>query len=149
MLYEGGDLEQARLQMNAVANNPDATDGQLAEALHTRALCAMHRDRLTEARVDLALALHLAPDQGLLWNTLGAWHILKRDAEPAREALEKARRLLPQHPDPILNLGILHEAGGRPEQAARYYREALAADPGCAEARRRLERTADLEPAGV
>ena len=84
-------------------------------------------------------ALRLAPQDGHIWNTLGAWHLAGGRGEPARQALERARLLLPDHHEPLLNLGILHEAGGRSDEANRYYRRALSIEPACAEARRRLE----------
>ena len=55
-------------------------------------------------------------------------------------ALEKAKRMLPGFADPLLNLGILYQAAGHRGVAARYFEQALAADPDCAEAKCRLTR---------
>jgi len=130
--------EAAARQLARVIEAPRVTGEQLAEALHTRGLIALKRNRPSEAGPDLQRALELAPAQGLFWNSLGAWHLLSRRGEEARAALERAQRLLPGHPDPPLNLGILYAAAGRPDLARPHFERALAADPGCAEARRRL-----------
>lgn len=148
LLYEAGDWQAAELHLNAVANLPAITDTQLAEALHVRALIAIHRHQLSEASRDLRVALKLAPEQGLYWNSLGAWYLLRKDGERARASLEKALAMLPGHPDPPLNLGILYQAAGHPVQAATYFRQALACDPACAEARKRLETLQRCAPAG-
>jgi tetratricopeptide (TPR) repeat protein len=136
-----GELERwgaAIRQLTRVIEAPRVISSQRAEALHMRGLIALKRNRPAEAGPDLQRALELAPDQGLYWNSLGAWHLLSRRGEEALAALERAQQLLPGHPDPPLNLGILYAAAGQPELARPQLERALAADPGCAEARRRL-----------
>jgi tetratricopeptide (TPR) repeat protein len=141
--------QEAEPHLTAVVNAPEVTDEQLAESLHARALIRLRQNQPAEAAPDLALALKLDPAQGLFWNSLGVWYLLNKRGEQARAALERAQAMLPGHPDPLLNLGILYEAAGRQDQATAYFRQALAVDGECAEARRRLERRRAKRPAEI
>ncbi|MFH1841738.1 MAG: glycosyltransferase [bacterium] len=138
LLHEAQQWQAAEVQLSAVASSPLVNDAQLAEAVHARALIALRQGRPADAAPGLSIALKLAPEQGLYWNSLGAWHLLNKNGESARAALEKALALLPGHPDPLLNLGLLYEAAGQPELATNYFERVLAVDADNVEARRRL-----------
>ncbi len=143
LLYEAGSCNAASAQLEAAAINQGVTSGQRAEAFHCLGLIALRQGRLAQAGRHLRQALTLAPAEGRFWNSLGGWYLLGRHGEEARHALEKARDLLPGHADPLLNLGILYEAAGQLEFARNFFTRALQCDPGCQEARRRLNRLSD------
>ncbi len=140
LLYAGGRAAEAEAPLTAAAAAAGAAER--AEALHLLGLIRLRGGRADEAGPLLLQAARLAPGRGLHWNSLGAWLLLQRRGTEALRALQRALALLPGHPDPPLNLGILWEGAGRPGEARRWYERALAADAACAEARRRLRRLA-------
>jgi tetratricopeptide (TPR) repeat protein len=105
-------------------------------------------DELLEAyREDTALH----PEDALAWRRLGAALLfLKEDASAARPALEEARRLRPDDPETLLQLGLCLNGLGQHEEAVAAFeaainldREALALRPAARaalEASRRGER---------
>jgi Flp pilus assembly protein TadD len=141
--YAAGSFQEAATHLRAVVTLPQTTTLHLAEAHHSLGLIALRQGRLAEAGRHLQHALKLDPSEGRYWNGLGAWYLLGRQGEEARQALEKARALLPGHADPLLNLGILYEAAGQLDYARSFFTQALKCDPACQEARRRLDRLKD------
>ena len=134
LLKEAGRLARADGQLLPVARCPGATDRQIAQACHLRAQVAMLDGRAEAAGPLLMMALRLAPEDGNIHNTLGAWHLTGGRGEAARTALERAAAMMPHLPDPCLNLGRLHEAAGQPGLAARFYEQAQRRDPSRTEA---------------
>jgi Tfp pilus assembly protein PilF len=130
LLKDAGSLTRADAHLLAVAACPGVEDGQLATAFHLRAQVAMLDGRGDAAGPLLLAALRLAPGDGHIHNTLGAWHLTGGRGEPARLALERAAALLPHLADPCLNLGRLYEAAGQAALAARQYEQALRREPG-------------------
>lgn len=144
--YAAGSLPEAGSNLCAVVTHPQTGSAPRAEAHHTLGLIALRQGRLAEAGRHLQQALKLDPTEGRYWNGLGAWYLLGRKGEEARQALARAQQLLPGHADPLLNLGILYEAAGQTDLARNFYRQALNCDPACHEARRRLNRLARTLP---
>lgn len=140
LLKEAGQLAQADIQLAAVAGNQGVTDGELAEASHLRAQIALDRDNPQAAASLLGVALRLSPRNGHYLNTLGVFNLQIGRGEQARQALEKARATLPDRPEPCLNLGLMYEAAGHPEQAAGHLRQALRLDSSCQAAAAALQR---------
>ena len=66
--------------------------------------------------LDIAAALHVRMARSLL--------ALGRDDDKAARALLRAAELRPRSVEPLLELAALHDAAGRPRQAARYRRSA-------------------------
>jgi Tfp pilus assembly protein PilF len=129
LLKEAGSCARAEAQLLAVAGCTGATDCQIGQACHLRAQVAMLDGRAEAAGPLLMAALQMAPNDGHIHNTLGAWHMLGGRGDPARVALERAAAMLPHLPDPLLNLARLYEAAGQPELAARHYEQALRREP--------------------
>lgn len=63
-------------------------------------------------------------------NNLGAALLRRADLAGAAEHFERARLLLPGHPDPRLNLALVYERAGRAPDAVEAARAALEARPG-------------------
>lgn len=129
LLKEAGHCARAEAQLLAVAGCAAVTDRQIGQACHLRAQVAMLDGRAEAAGPLLMAALQMAPHDGHIHNTLGAWHLLGGRGDPARVALERAALMLPHLPDPLLNLARLYEAAGQPELAVRHYEQALRRDP--------------------
>lgn len=140
LLKEAGALTRADAHLLAVAACPGVDDAQLATAFHLRAQVAMLDGRGEASGALLLAALRLAPGDGHIHNTLGAWHLSGGRGEPARLAFERAASLLPHLADPCLNLGRLYEAAGQASLAARQYELALRREPGRAAAGAALAR---------
>ncbi len=129
LLKVTGQLDQADLQLNAVAGSAGVTDEQLSEACHLRAQVAMQKGCSERVPHLMAIAMRLAPGNGHLLNTLGVWHLKEGRAQEAQSALVKAVALLPDQADPLLNLALLFEAARQPEQALKFVLQALALAP--------------------
>jgi len=93
VLKECGMLEQANLQLNAVAGSASTTDRQLADSCHLRAEVALVRGQLERVSHLLGVALRLCPDNGHYFQTLARWHQEEGRADAARSALNKASEL--------------------------------------------------------
>lgn len=63
-------------------------------------------------------------------NNLGVLYLQQGELYEAANEFEWARKLMPGHPDPRLNLGLTLELAGRTDDALDTYRTALEARPG-------------------
>jgi len=70
-----------------------------------------------------------APSVGQAWNGLGVMRLGMSDPEGAIGPLEHASRLLPDDPNPPMNLGLAYERLRRWNEAARAFRETLRRAP--------------------
>jgi tetratricopeptide (TPR) repeat protein len=84
------------------------------------------------------LALAEAPGLAAAHNGRGAALMRLGRIDDAAEALERAATLDAADPNPLLNLGLLHESAGDRREAARAFERALARDPSSTVARARL-----------
>ncbi|MDP3276698.1 MAG: tetratricopeptide repeat protein [Deltaproteobacteria bacterium] len=94
-------------------------------------------------RTDLALrafeqATTHSPHVGEAWNGLGSMRLSAGNAEAAVGPLRQAMTLLPEDPNPAINLGRALEALQQWDAAGRAYHEALRRQPGHAAAIDRL-----------
>lgn len=128
--------------LHLAATSSRLSGRQRAEALHALARAAMNRGRLQQAGDLLDGAVRLSPYDGEIWNTLGVLAVRSRRGDDAATALQRAAELRPGDLSPLLNLGILYDEARQPEPAKHYLELALARDPACAEAQRRLTRLA-------
>jgi len=62
-------------------------------------------------------------------NNLGVLHLNRGELYEAAEEFDWARRLMPGHPDPRINLGIALERGGKVHEALDAYASALEVYP--------------------
>lgn len=100
-----------------------------AQRLTRRAteIVATDPDRAEELlRAALAADLYHGPAH----NNLGAIYLERGDLYAAASEFSWARRLLPGHPDPRLNLALTLERAGRIEEAVEEYGSALEVYPG-------------------
>ena len=99
-----------------------------AEELHQAAVQIIDADP-ARAEQYLRSALEVDPFHGPALNNLGTILLRRREFYQAATAFEQARKLLPGHPDPRMNLGLTFESAGRLEDATHSYRSALEVSP--------------------
>jgi tetratricopeptide (TPR) repeat protein len=85
---------------------------------------------LTEAEQLLRDALTADLYHGPAHNDLGVVYLKMGKLYEAASEFEFARKLLPGHPDPRMNLALTLERAGRIDEAARTYASALEVYPG-------------------
>jgi tetratricopeptide (TPR) repeat protein len=84
----------------------------------------------------LGEALRVAPRNALVLSAWGSWHYARGDYAKAESFKQSAVAEDPKNPGPLVDLGDLYfNAFGKPEQAADFYRRALAIDPALGGAR--------------
>ena len=107
--HQRNPLEAQRLTQKAAAQmneEPDSAESLLREAL----------------RADLY--------HGPAHNNLGVLLLKKKDLYGAANEFEWARKLMPGHPDPRVNLALTLERAGRTDEAMKTYEAALDVYPG-------------------
>lgn len=105
-----------------------ARDTQKAIALNNQAMPLMDRgDTDSATRAEELLRQALAADLyfGPAHNNLGVLYLARGRYYEAAGEFEWARRLLPGHPDPRVNLAMTLESAGRTDDALATYRTAL------------------------
>lgn len=110
------------------AANPDRRDTAAAERLTREAADLIGSD---PAKAEKLLRDALTADlfHGPAHNNLGVLFLEAGQLYEAANEFEWARKLMPGHPDPRLNLGLVLERGGRIDEAIDTYRTALAVAP--------------------
>jgi len=103
-------------------------DTQLAEEL-TREAAELMKSDVERAESLLKEALTADIFHGPAHNNLGVVFLKQGKLYEAAHELEWARKLLPGHPDPRVNLGIVMEGAGRAEEALAAYEAALEVYP--------------------
>ncbi|MFG0282914.1 MAG: tetratricopeptide repeat protein [Phycisphaerales bacterium JB039] len=83
-------------------------------------------------RAEQMLRQALAADiyHGPAHNNLGVIHLARGELYEAASEFEWARKLMPGHPDPRMNLALTLEQAGRTDEAIATYRAALETYPG-------------------
>ncbi|MFP4257602.1 MAG: tetratricopeptide repeat protein [Desulfovermiculus sp.] len=117
-------LRQLKALQDQAENNPDY------HYLH--GLTSARLDRNSEAKKHFQEAVNLRSDFGQAWNNLGKVYISLDRKDEARQAFVQAldipTYLTPEYP--AYNLARLDMEGGRPEQAEKWLRQSLQANPG-------------------
>jgi len=109
------------------------------DAAVLRAQIAIEDGNVPFARRLLEQQIKLAPDHAGLHETYGATLYLGGQLPEARRELTMAGALGAPRWRVAYHLGLVEEASGRPDEAGRYYSEALEANPGWAPAQSRLK----------
>ncbi|MGP1345520.1 MAG: tetratricopeptide repeat protein [Phycisphaerales bacterium] len=110
-------------------------DPQRAQELHAEAMALLRRERPLDAddtaRVERLLRQTLDADlyHGPAHNNLGIILLERGELYDAAREFEWARRLMPGHPDPRVNLAITLERAGKTDEALSAYASALDASP--------------------
>jgi tetratricopeptide (TPR) repeat protein len=136
-----GDLDMRESQWTrAIESFREALRRDAANAAaHTNLGVALARtgDRRAALRA-FQEATERAPGTGAAWNGLGAMRMAAGQMEAAVGALQQAAVLLPEDPNPTLNLGIALSHLARWSDAAQAFRETLRRAPDNEVALRRL-----------
>lgn len=116
---------------NRFAPSPYASGGEQprnperARALHSRATAVLDEDPdFAEKLLREALAADLY--HGPAHNNLGVLLLAREELYAAATEFEWARKLMPGHPDPRVNLALTLERAGRFDEALKTYESALA-----------------------
>ncbi len=97
---------------------------QLAAELTNQATALLSEDPVKAEQL-LRQALKADLYYGPVHNNLGALHLQRDELYEAAEEFDWARRLMPGHPDPRINLGLALERGGKIDDALEAYASAL------------------------
>jgi tetratricopeptide (TPR) repeat protein len=108
------------------------------DAAVLRARIAIEEGNLPFARRLLEQQIRLVPDHAGLHETYAATLFLERKLPEARRELTAAGAFGAPRWRIAYHLGLIEEASGRPDEARRYYAEALEANPEWAPARSHL-----------
>ncbi len=100
-------------------------DPKLVPALTLKAKVAMAQNSFDVARQALERALAADPASGYAHFLYGLQFYLQNEMQSALGPFERARRLNPRDPRPVLYLGYTQESLGRPEPAVALYQEAI------------------------
>lgn len=119
---------QASVPRAGTTSSGTGTNAQHAVELTQDAVHLMAEDPQEASRL-LRLAIDADFYHGPAHNNLGV--LLLRDGElyAAAEEFDLARRLMPGHPDPRINLGIALERGGKTSEALEAYASAIEVYP--------------------
>lgn len=109
------------------ANQP-VRDQQLAAELTNHATTLLSEDPQEAERI-LRKALDADLYYGPAHNNLGVLYLNQGSLYEAAEEFDWARRLMPGHPDPRINLGLALERGGKIDDALQAYASALEVYP--------------------
>ncbi|MEW5748971.1 MAG: tetratricopeptide repeat protein [Candidatus Thermoplasmatota archaeon] len=110
--------------------SPEAErDTVRAQALNREAADLLQED---PERAETLLREALAADLffGPAHNNLGVLYLAREELYEAASEFEWARKLMPGHPDPRLNLAITLERAGKTDEAIQAYEAALEVFPG-------------------
>ncbi len=126
--------------------DPERRDTSKADGLNQEAAALMQAE---PAKAEQLLREALAADlyHGPAHNNLGVLFLKQNKLYEAAGEFEWARKLLPGHPDPRLNLSLTLESAGRYDQAADHARTALQIHPGHIASLQQLARLELLHPA--
>jgi tetratricopeptide (TPR) repeat protein len=132
--YESGQTVKSQQFLDRIFERP----GSHPDAAILRSRIAVEEGNIPFARRFLEQQILLAPDHATLRETHAGALYLSGDSEHARIELNAASELGAPRWRIAYHLGLIEEAEGRMENAKRFFSEAVAANPGFAAARARL-----------
>jgi Flp pilus assembly protein TadD len=104
-------------------------DTDTARALHEEATALIREGRLEQAEGKLRSALTADTFFGPAHNDLGIVYLRTKQHYLAAWEFQYAAKLMPDHKEPLHNLGMVYEAVGRFGEAAEWYNKALELAP--------------------
>lgn len=104
-------------------------DTEAAKKANQRGLARLEKEQLDQARKAFEAALTADVRYGPAHNNLGKVYFARKNWYKAAWEFENARRLMPRHPGPRNNLGLVLERAGELDRAVDLYREAVGLDP--------------------
>jgi tetratricopeptide (TPR) repeat protein len=120
-------MHQSAVKYETIAANANR-DTHTAKTKHAEALALLDKDREKHlAKVEKLLNEALVADvrYGPAHNTLGMVYYLEHKLYLAAWEFEYAAKLMPDHPQPYNNLGLVYEEAGKYDEAVTYYSMAL------------------------
>ncbi|MFO1034448.1 MAG: tetratricopeptide repeat protein [Hyphomicrobiales bacterium] len=118
-------------------------DSATAELLLAQATRAMGDEQMPAAEDILDRLIAASPDYTEAWNRRATLNFLARRYDAALSDIDMVLDLEPRHYGALAGRGMIYEAQGRPDEALKAYREALAVHPNMQavkEAVKRLEK---------
>jgi len=115
-------------RMTNQSQKSEVRNQQLAAELTNQATALLGEDP-AKAKQLLHQALKADLYFGPAHNNLGVLHLQRDELYEAAEEFDWARRLMPGHPDPRINLGLALEQGGKIDDALAAYASALEVYP--------------------
>ena len=137
-LYDRGEFDNAIRELTAFINRKGTLPADVVAAHNLMGLALGQQKQWAPAVAALQTALRKDPDNADLHGNLAFLFLQQGDFEHAREYYETYLRHRKGNAFILTGLGVALSQLGRPEEAIRAYREALAADPQYVEARARL-----------
>lgn len=124
--------KSAPLKYETIASDK-RRDTKVAQIKHAEALAIMEAgkpEKLHKAEKLLNEALVADVRYGPAHNSLGMIYYLQNKLYLAAWEFEYAAKLMPEHPQPFNNLGLVYERAGKQDEAISYYSMALSRDEG-------------------
>lgn len=118
-------------------------DTDTAKRYNVQGLEHLQNQELDEAAADFRRALVADVTFGPAHNNLGKVYFAQKDWYQAAWEFDYARELMPRQPEPLNNLGLVHEQAGELDRAIENYQQAVALGPD------RIEFPANLARAKV
>ena len=114
---------------------------EVARERNAEAVALMKQENWAGAEKTLKSALAADVFFGPAHNNLGTVYYHQKKFYLAAWEFQYAAKLMPNHPEPRNNLGLVFEAVGRLDEAAKWYDEALAIEPDNTQVLGNLART--------
>lgn len=118
------DTQRVRPNYRTITAEP-LRDTDAARAANQRGVEHLKADELDKAKTEFIRACEEDVEFGPAHNNLGEVYYRQDDLYKAAVEFEAARKLMPDHPGPLNNLGLVHEHGGEYDRAIEYYRKAI------------------------
>ncbi|MEO1237680.1 MAG: tetratricopeptide repeat protein [Planctomycetota bacterium] len=112
------------------AQVPPAVQPAEADKAYRAAVAQLKAGDYAAAQANLETAVRFDPQHGRAFNNLGWIYYRNGQLYRAAHAFNTATLLLPDHPDPVSNLGLTLAAAGMWDRAVELQTRALEMDPG-------------------
>ena len=101
-------------------------DTDTARRYNEQGMKHLQKEELDEAASDFRRALVADVTFGPAHNNLGKVYYAQKDWYQAAWEFDYARELMPRQPEPLNNLGLVHEQAGELDRAIEHYEQAVA-----------------------